>query len=175
MSEISVSRIGYAVRFFFFRRKAVKGAIVLLPLLGVTNVIRMLSAPVGRVWEFALWSYSTHFLATFQGMFVALWYCLLNKEVKKHWLAHKMAVLPYLHPPSYLFPLYTAFLTLVSRLRNGPFQFRVVLATPILHGLLTRTQNDSSEWWRDLDFIESILTPVSKKCRCLPTVGPGSN
>jgi PDF receptor len=64
-------------------RKAVKAAIVLLPLLGITNVLVMVEAPLeGSTLEFALWSYSSHFLTSFQGFFVALLYCFLNGEVK---------------------------------------------------------------------------------------------
>ncbi|XP_042234689.1 PDF receptor-like [Homarus americanus] len=64
-------------------RKAVKAAIVLLPLLGITNVLNMVAAPLGRsAAEFGLWSYATHFLTSFQGFFIALLYCFLNGEVR---------------------------------------------------------------------------------------------
>nr|QNG56008.1 pigment dispersing hormone receptor 43673 [Carcinus maenas] len=64
-------------------RKAVKAAIVLLPLLGITNVLNMIVAPLGRsAAEFGLWSYATHFLTSFQGFFIALLYCFLNGEVR---------------------------------------------------------------------------------------------
>ncbi|XP_069179327.1 PDF receptor isoform X3 [Procambarus clarkii] len=64
-------------------RKAVKAAIVLLPLLGITNVLNMVKAPLGRsAAEFGLWSYATHFLTSFQGVFIALLYCFLNGEVR---------------------------------------------------------------------------------------------
>ena len=66
-------------------RKAVKAAIVLLPLLGITNVLVMVEAPLdGTALQFALWSYSSHFLTSFQGFFVALLYCFLNGEVKSY-------------------------------------------------------------------------------------------
>ena len=65
-------------------RKAVKAAVVLLPLLGVSNIINMVDAPLGRsVTEFAVWSYLTHFLTSFQGFFVSLLYCFLNGEVSR--------------------------------------------------------------------------------------------
>lgn len=65
-------------------RKAVKAAIVLLPLLGITNVLNMIVAPLGRsAAEFGLWSYATHFLTSFQGFFIALLYCFLNGEVSE--------------------------------------------------------------------------------------------
>ena len=64
-------------------RKAVKAAVVLLPLLGVSNIINMVADPLGRsVAEFAVWSYLTHFLSSFQGFFVSLLYCFLNGEVR---------------------------------------------------------------------------------------------
>lgn len=63
-------------------RKSVKAAMVLLPLLGITNALVMIKAPLDRsAVEFALWSYSSHFLTSFQGFFVALLYCFLNGEV----------------------------------------------------------------------------------------------
>ncbi|KAI8430587.1 hypothetical protein MSG28_000806 [Choristoneura fumiferana] len=48
--------------------KAVRAALVLLPLLGITNAINMTAAPLdGSVWRFGLWCYGTHFLRSFQG------------------------------------------------------------------------------------------------------------
>lgn len=63
-------------------RKAVRAAVVLLPLLGITNILNMTEAPLDRTpWEFALWSYITYFLTSFQGFFIAVIYCFLNGEV----------------------------------------------------------------------------------------------
>lgn len=63
-------------------RKAVRAAIVLIPLLGITNILNMTEAPLHRTaFEFALWSYTTHFLTSFQGLFIAIIYCFLNNEV----------------------------------------------------------------------------------------------
>ncbi|KAI4474814.1 hypothetical protein M0802_015432 [Mischocyttarus mexicanus] len=62
--------------------KAVRAAVVLLPLLGITNVLFMIEAPLDNVKKFALWSYSTHFLTSFQGLFIATLYCFLNGEVR---------------------------------------------------------------------------------------------
>lgn len=63
-------------------RKAVRAAFFLIPLLGLTNILSMTEAPLQRTaLEFALWSYSTHFLVSFQGLFVATIYCFLNNEV----------------------------------------------------------------------------------------------
>lgn len=56
---------------------------VLLPLLGITNALVMIEGPLDRsAVEFALWSYSSHFLTSFQGFFVSLLYCFLNGEVR---------------------------------------------------------------------------------------------
>ncbi|EZA55916.1 PDF receptor, partial [Ooceraea biroi] len=62
--------------------KAVRAAVVLLPLLGITNILFMIKAPLDNVKNFALWSYSTHFLQSFQGLFIATLYCFLNGEVR---------------------------------------------------------------------------------------------
>nr|KAF7432490.1 hypothetical protein H0235_005414 [Vespula pensylvanica] len=67
---------------FIIFRKAVRAAVVLLPLLGITNVLFMIEAPLDNVKKFALWSYSTHFLTSFQGLFIAILYCFLNGEVR---------------------------------------------------------------------------------------------
>ncbi|KAH0953400.1 hypothetical protein HN011_005870 [Eciton burchellii] len=62
--------------------KAVRAAVVLLPLLGISNILFMIEAPLDNVKKFALWSYSTHFLQSFQGLFIATLYCFLNGEVR---------------------------------------------------------------------------------------------
>lgn len=60
-----------------------RAAVVLVPLLGITNVVSMSKTPLEKsVWEFALWSYGTHFLTSFQGFFIAFLYCFLNGEVR---------------------------------------------------------------------------------------------
>lgn len=65
-------------------RKAVRAAFVLLPLLGITNLLNMSQAPLdGTPLEFAVWSYVTHFLTSFQGFFIAMIYCFLNGEVSE--------------------------------------------------------------------------------------------
>lgn len=64
-------------------RKAVKAAIVLQPLLGITNSLQMISTPYDQsVTYFAIWSFLTTFLVSFQGFFAALFYCFLNGEVR---------------------------------------------------------------------------------------------
>ena len=69
-------------KFLLIFRKAVKAAIVLQPLLGITNSIQMLAAPDSQnIYLFILWSVITHFLSAFQGFFAALFYCFLNGEV----------------------------------------------------------------------------------------------
>ncbi|CAI9735959.1 corticotropin-releasing factor receptor 2-like [Octopus vulgaris] len=63
-------------------RKAVKAAIVLLPLLGITYVIFIMqpddSTPYG-----AAFIYIDTVLQSFQGLLVALFYCFLNGEVRQ--------------------------------------------------------------------------------------------
>ena len=59
-----------------------RAAIVLLPLLGITNSLQMVASPIGNgVAAFATWSIVTTFLTSFQGFFVSLIYCFLNQEV----------------------------------------------------------------------------------------------
>ena len=66
----------------YFYRKAVKAAIVLQPLLGITNSLQMVATPNNsNVIYFALWSFITTFLVSFQGFFAALFYCFLNADV----------------------------------------------------------------------------------------------
>ncbi|XP_071040460.1 PDF receptor isoform X1 [Parasteatoda tepidariorum] len=71
-------------------RKAVRAALLLLPLLGITNIFDMIPGPVeGTPQEFAAWAYTAHILSASQGFFISLFYCFLNKEVQeaicKHW------------------------------------------------------------------------------------------
>lgn len=65
-------------------RKAVRAAIFLLPLMGIANILFMVDFRLfKKAWQFALWSYTTYFLTTFQGFFIAILYCLLNGEVSR--------------------------------------------------------------------------------------------
>ncbi|KAL3280953.1 hypothetical protein HHI36_004179, partial [Cryptolaemus montrouzieri] len=63
-------------------RKAVRAAIFLLPLLGIANLIFLFFHQFDEAWKYALWSYTAHFFASFQGFFVAVLYCFLNGEVQ---------------------------------------------------------------------------------------------
>ncbi|CAF1028161.1 unnamed protein product [Rotaria sordida] len=89
-----------------FVRKAVKAAIFLLPLFGITHMVETFVSPDPRsIALFALYCSVTYFLVTFQGFFCALLYCFLNTEVRetlsrrlqatqlwarwKLWLGHK--------------------------------------------------------------------------------------
>ncbi|KAK9888805.1 hypothetical protein WA026_001027 [Henosepilachna vigintioctopunctata] len=63
-------------------RKAVRAAIFLLPLLGIANVTFLFFHQFDEAWKYALWSYTAHFFASFQGFFVAVLYCFLNGEVQ---------------------------------------------------------------------------------------------
>ncbi len=65
-------------------RKAIKATIVLLPLLGVANLVWLI--PLPEVSEPKAWivtyNYGFLFLDAFQGLFVGLLYCFLNTEVR---------------------------------------------------------------------------------------------
>lgn len=86
-----IVQVRYVVPFFvnkhrnnsvFFNRKAVRAAIFLLPLMGIGNLLYHVDyRSFNKGWQFAVWSYSTYFLNTFQGFFIAILYCFLNGEV----------------------------------------------------------------------------------------------
>ncbi|XP_064103356.1 PDF receptor-like [Macrobrachium nipponense] len=63
-------------------RKAARAAIVLLPLLGITNALQIVHSPLeSSPLKFAVWTYVSTFLtAAYQGFFVALIYCFMNNE-----------------------------------------------------------------------------------------------
>ncbi|XP_049885421.1 PDF receptor-like [Pectinophora gossypiella] len=65
-------------------QKATRATLLLLPLLGTTNVLNMLQIPLNsNVTLFAAWSYITHFLRSFQSFFIAVLYCFMNSEVQE--------------------------------------------------------------------------------------------
>ena len=72
------------VIFFFHFRKSVKSLFFLLPLLGITNVLHFVwPNPLRGSWlSFAIWSITTHFLYSFQGLFVASVYFLFDDKVR---------------------------------------------------------------------------------------------
>ncbi|GAB1603410.1 PDF receptor-like [Argonauta hians] len=76
-------------------RKAVKAAIVLLPLLGITNFVVMIEPAEENITLFGTWAYTSFFLTSFQGFGIALIYCFLNSEVqsaiKKKWHNYRLA------------------------------------------------------------------------------------
>ncbi|CAF1124928.1 unnamed protein product [Adineta ricciae] len=66
-----------------FVRKAVKAAVFLLPLLGITHMLETFVSPDRQsIPLFALYCSVTYFLVTFQGFFCSLLYCFLNTEVR---------------------------------------------------------------------------------------------
>ncbi|CAL1528814.1 unnamed protein product [Lymnaea stagnalis] len=78
-------------------RKAVKAAIVLLPLLGLTNFVIMLEPDGGDPVKFSVYSFSTSFLNASEGFFISLLYCFLNGEVRQtcrrqwdRWRQHRL-------------------------------------------------------------------------------------
>ncbi|KAG8197561.1 hypothetical protein JTE90_021292 [Oedothorax gibbosus] len=77
-------------------RKAVRAALLLLPLLGITNVMDIIPGPIeGTPLQFAIWSYTAHIFSASQGFFISLLYCFLNKEVqeaiRKHWRFYRFS------------------------------------------------------------------------------------
>ena len=78
---------------FFFRcRKSVKSLFFLLPLLGITNVLHFVwPNPLRGSWlSFAIWSITSHFLYSFQGVFVASVYFLFDDKVRMRKIITKM-------------------------------------------------------------------------------------
>ncbi|KAF7273423.1 hypothetical protein GWI33_013864 [Rhynchophorus ferrugineus] len=63
-------------------RKTVRATILLLPLMGSAHILFLVDYHFKTAWKFGLWSYTTYFLNTFQGTFVAVFYCFLNGEVQ---------------------------------------------------------------------------------------------
>ena len=80
MLEI-VHKIQYCFTCYFYR-KALKAAIVLQPLLGTTNILMVATPQSTTGIYFAIWTFLTTFLVSFQGFFAALFYCFLNGEVR---------------------------------------------------------------------------------------------
>jgi len=69
------------VVYYLLRRKATRAALLLLPLLGANNFLSIIYPPTGSWFSFAVWSYVTQFLVSFQGFFISLLYCFFNSEV----------------------------------------------------------------------------------------------
>ncbi|CAF0786952.1 unnamed protein product [Didymodactylos carnosus] len=64
--------------------KAVKAAIFLLPLLGITHMLETFVTPDDQsIVLFAIYFSVTYFMSTFQGFFCSLLYCFLNTEVRE--------------------------------------------------------------------------------------------
>nr|XP_032527879.1 PDF receptor isoform X2 [Danaus plexippus plexippus] len=63
---------------------SVKVVTILTPLLGIVNILNMIDISIySPTWKFAVWLYVSHFLRSFQGCFLSLFYCLFNGEVRK--------------------------------------------------------------------------------------------
>lgn len=71
----------YLIEYISFRRKAVKAAIVLLPLLGLTNFVIMLEPDGKDPVKIGAYMFCTAFLSASEGFFISLLYCFLNGEV----------------------------------------------------------------------------------------------
>ncbi|XP_072028436.1 PDF receptor-like [Amphiura filiformis] len=65
-------------------KKALRAAIVLIPLLGITNLIWLMPVPppTSKKINIILYNVVLLFLDSFQGFFVATVYCFLNQEVR---------------------------------------------------------------------------------------------
>nr|XP_026490331.1 PDF receptor [Vanessa tameamea] len=64
-------------------KKAVKAALLLLPLLGITNLLTTFDIPIStNVSLFRVWCYTRQFMKSFQGFFLSLIYCFFNGEVR---------------------------------------------------------------------------------------------
>ena len=72
--------------FLLFFRKSLKSLFFLLPLLGITNVLHFVwPNPLRGTWlSFAVWSFASHFLYSFQGFFVASVYFFFDDKVRKN-------------------------------------------------------------------------------------------
>ena len=68
-----------------FFKKSLKSLFFLMPLLGVTNVLHFLwPNPLKGSWlSFAVWSLTTHFLYSFQGVFVASVNFLFDDKIEE--------------------------------------------------------------------------------------------
>ncbi|XP_050360669.1 PDF receptor isoform X1 [Nymphalis io] len=64
-------------------KKAVKATLLLLPLLGITNLLTTFDIPITTNVElFRVWCYARQFMKSFQGFFLSLIYCFFNGEVR---------------------------------------------------------------------------------------------
>ncbi|CAH2103367.1 unnamed protein product [Euphydryas editha] len=64
-------------------KKSVKAALLLLPLLGVTNLLSTFDIPITTtLWIFRIWCYTRQFFKSFQGFFLSVIYCFCNEEVR---------------------------------------------------------------------------------------------
>ncbi|XP_071477694.1 PDF receptor-like [Diadema antillarum] len=84
-------------------RKALKAAIVLLPLLGIANLVWLIPIPTptnDRAF-ILVYNYLFLFLDAYQGFFVAVLYCFVNSEVratlKRKWAAWRNSRRPHHH------------------------------------------------------------------------------
>ena len=81
LKEIAMPQLWYCHCLNF--RKSLKSLFFLLPLLGITNVLHFVwPNPLRGTWlSFAVWSFASHFLYSFQGFFVASVYFFFDDKV----------------------------------------------------------------------------------------------
>lgn len=81
----TVPNIKAQIVFNFLFRKAIKATIVLLPLLGIANLVWLVPVPdptEPHAW-IVTYNYGLLFLDAYQGLLVGLFYCFLNTEVSE--------------------------------------------------------------------------------------------
>ncbi|KAK6061939.1 hypothetical protein COOONC_00390 [Cooperia oncophora] len=64
-------------------KKSVKAALMLIPLLGIPNIMQTIPfAPTrDNITIFAIWTYLASFTYMYQGLMITIIYCFTNKEV----------------------------------------------------------------------------------------------
>jgi len=65
-------------------RKAVKAALVLLPLLGANNILAITGPFSTSPLPYGLWSFASFALTGFQGLLFSLLYCFCNSDVRNY-------------------------------------------------------------------------------------------
>ncbi|CAG9540703.1 unnamed protein product [Cercopithifilaria johnstoni] len=71
-------------------RKGVKAALMLIPLLGIPNIMQTIpfSPTKDNIVYFAIWTYCASFTYMYQGFMISIIYCFTNKEVRSVLKAH---------------------------------------------------------------------------------------
>jgi len=70
------------MEYAFTFRKAVKAALVLLPLLGANNILAITGPFDISPIHYGLWSFASFAMTGFQGVLFSLLYCFSNSDVR---------------------------------------------------------------------------------------------